>query len=151
MQKLNRTQWKFIGWAVCLLALAAGLLMITGVNKHEGRAVLIINQENYAVDDDQSLTPIELAVTELSELQKTDSFIRLVISKSDLEADLASNDQDIRQMVVDVRKSIEILELDENNVEILVTWNDPTISEQLANAVSKSYAEWKAVAINDLE
>ena len=86
--------------------------------------------------------PAGQTVNEFHELMMTDSFIRAVVNKSDLEAELPSTQKDLRQMLNDVRERLGVESAGENQVLFGATWEEPKIALQLANGLSDSFLQW---------
>ena len=105
----------------------------------------LINQVASLGDDnvDFFLAPSQQTADEINELLNTDSFIRLIITQTPLEAEMAKGDKVVRETIADVRESIAVNITGSNNVEVLASWDDQQIAWKTATAAMNSYIEWK--------
>ncbi|MEM8856933.1 MAG: winged helix-turn-helix domain-containing protein [Chloroflexota bacterium] len=105
----------------------------------------LINQVASLGDNnvDFFLAPSEQTAAEIAELLNTDSFIRLIIADTPLEAQMNTGDKAVRDLIGDVREAIELDVLGQNNVEVKVTWDDREVAWKAATATMNAYINWK--------
>jgi capsular polysaccharide biosynthesis protein len=89
------------------------------------------------------LSPAQIAYGEIKELIQTDSFVRAVIQRSDLEQNLNGGTIDVNQTIMDVREAIWVIPSGDNQIIIGATYNNPQVAVQLVNGVFTTYTTWK--------
>jgi uncharacterized protein involved in exopolysaccharide biosynthesis len=95
-------------------------------------------------DDGFSWTsPTQIAVNEFNELVLTEAFVRSVIQKTDLEANMSSGPEAVQKTIDDFRTQLSVQAVGDSIIEITVKNNDPKLAQQLAAAVIESYSLWK--------
>jgi uncharacterized protein involved in exopolysaccharide biosynthesis len=95
------------------------------------------------VDGISYQSPTHIAVSEVNELVLTEAFIRSVIQKTDLEANMSAGPEAVQQTIDDLRTELSVMAVGDSIIEISVKNNDPKIAQQLAAAVIESYSLWK--------
>jgi uncharacterized protein involved in exopolysaccharide biosynthesis len=88
-------------------------------------------------------SPTQLAVSEFNELVQTEAFVRSVIQKTDLEAEMSAGPDAVRTTIEQFRKSLSISMVGDSVIEIGVKNKDPKLAQQLAAATIDSYSLWK--------
>jgi capsular polysaccharide biosynthesis protein len=89
------------------------------------------------------LSPAQITYGEIKELIQTDSFVRAVIQKSDLEQNLSGGIADVNQTIMNVREAIWVIPSGDNQIIIGATYNNPQVAVQLVNGVFATYTTWK--------
>lgn len=89
------------------------------------------------------VTPAQVTVNELNELIATQAFVRSVIQKTDLEAQMAGGPPAVERVFGIYRKSIMLRPIGEKLVEFSATTEDPRLAQQLAVATMDAYVQWK--------
>lgn len=154
LQKLNFRSRKFISSFTILFVITIGLIFTLWPKSFEASSYLIINEQKYFENvmsdywnilglDNTPLTVAELTIDEFVELQSTDSFIRLIVSKTDLEPSMGLGDKIVRETIFEVRDSIKLSRVADEKIEIRATWTDKKIASQLANATLESFVSWR--------
>jgi capsular polysaccharide biosynthesis protein len=88
-------------------------------------------------------TPTQVALSELQELVQTEAFVRSVIQKTDLEANMAGGSDAIKQTMEQFRLELSLQQVGDSVIEIAVTNKIPKLAQQLAAATIDSYTRWK--------
>jgi uncharacterized protein involved in exopolysaccharide biosynthesis len=88
-------------------------------------------------------TPTQVALSELQELVQTEAFVRSVIQKTDLEANMSGGSDAIKQTIDDFRLALSIQQVGDSVIEIGVTSKTPKHAQQLAAATIDAYTIWK--------
>ena len=113
-------------------------------------AALFINQETL-LSNITSLnqggyswvTPAQATTNQINELIKTDSFVRSVIQKSDLEKQISENPAKTGKLLVSTRSSLWVNTLGDNTIVIGASNGNPTITQQLATGTVEVFLLWK--------
>ncbi|MEM9773088.1 MAG: winged helix-turn-helix domain-containing protein [Chloroflexota bacterium] len=138
-----------IPFALMMGAYAASFYILS--DEFASRGVMFVQTETLidqvaTLGDDNInffLTPSEQTAAEINELLNTDSFIRLIIKDTPLEAEMTAGDTAVRELIGDVRDAIELNVLGENNVEVKVTWDDREVAWKAASSTMNAYIDWK--------
>jgi capsular polysaccharide biosynthesis protein len=88
-------------------------------------------------------TPAQNTTYAISDLLRTDAFIRAVIQGTDLEAEMSKGDSVVRETIDEVRKSIWVSVAGINQVKISGMNPDPYIAYQLAQSTINTFIQWK--------
>jgi len=92
------------------------------------------------------LTPAQATINQIRELLATDAFVRAVIFKSDLEAKMDESRSEVEAIINEVRNSIWIYSLGDNQLQINASHENARVSYQIVNAVLESYIQWQVNA-----
>jgi uncharacterized protein involved in exopolysaccharide biosynthesis len=93
-------------------------------------------------------TPSQLATAEFRELIQTDSFIRAVIQKTDLESTMNLGSTDVENMLKEVRKSVWVAPVGDNQIAIGANYKNPQVAVQLVQGLFDIYLSWKINSAN---
>lgn len=149
-ENLFQNIWLYtIPFILMMGAYAASFYILS--DEYASRGVLFVQTETLIDqvanlgDDNVSffLSPSEQTAQEINELLNTDSFIRLVIKDTPLEAEMTAGDIAVRELIGDVRDAIQLNVLGANNVEVKVTWGDREVAWKAATATMNAYIDWK--------
>jgi len=88
-------------------------------------------------------TPAQDIATELTDLMQTDAFIRAIVQKTDLEANMDDGPTAVEETIDTARKSIWAVPLGRNQIFIGATFDDPQVAYQLVNATIENFIQWK--------
>jgi len=88
-------------------------------------------------------TPTQVALSELQELVQTEAFVRSVIQKTDLEANMSGGVDAVEQTINDFRLALSLQQVGDNVIEISVTDKTPEHAQQLAAATIDAFTIWK--------
>ncbi len=80
---------------------------------------------------------------DLNSLLQSDSFVRAVISQSNLEPEMSKGPRVADQTVKKVREAVWTETLGHNMVLIGAVYTSPTIAQQLSNGVIQNYLQWR--------
>jgi capsular polysaccharide biosynthesis protein len=89
------------------------------------------------------VTPAQATTGEMSELLKTDAFIRAIVQQTDLALDFSDDAPMGDKFVSRIRASIWAYPLGNNLVTISASNKNPRIAHQLASAMITTYIQWK--------
>lgn len=87
-------------------------------------------------------TPAQDAAGQVSDLIRTDAFIRAVIGETDLEAEMSKGGTAAQDLIAKIRKDIFVSVAGNNQVQIYAIYNDPHIVYQLAQAAINTFILW---------
>ena len=87
-------------------------------------------------------TPAQETTGQISDLIRTDAFIRAVIKETDLEAEMGKGSSTVDDLIREIRRSIFIYAVGNNGVQIYATYGDPRIAYQLAQATINTFILW---------
>lgn len=88
-------------------------------------------------------TPAQDATYQISDLIRTNAFIRAVIGETDLEAEMSKGPGAVDATISEVRKRIWASVAGSNQVQISAAYPNPRIAYQLAQATIKTFIQWK--------
>jgi uncharacterized protein involved in exopolysaccharide biosynthesis len=88
-------------------------------------------------------SPTQIAMNELNELLQTEAFMRSVIQKTDLEANMSSGPDAVSTTIDLVRKALSVQMVGDNLIQISVKNKNPQLAQQLAAATIDAYSLWK--------
>jgi uncharacterized protein involved in exopolysaccharide biosynthesis len=89
------------------------------------------------------VTPAEEKTREIKDLLETDAFIRAIISQTDLESEMSGGQENIKQVLSDVRDAVWVNPGGINQLVVSASYKDPQITHQLVNAVVDNYVNWQ--------
>jgi uncharacterized protein involved in exopolysaccharide biosynthesis len=88
-------------------------------------------------------SPTQIVASELSELVQTEAFVRSVIQKTDLEANMSAGPQAVQKTIDDFRKALSVQMVGDNVIEISAKSKSPQLAQQLTSATIEAYSAWK--------
>jgi uncharacterized protein involved in exopolysaccharide biosynthesis len=88
-------------------------------------------------------TPAQTTSGEFSELLQTDAFVRSVIERTDLEAEMPKGTEVVQQTIEEVRESVWLSTLGNNQIRIQAQHESPSLSQQLVTATFDTFLQWK--------
>jgi uncharacterized protein involved in exopolysaccharide biosynthesis len=88
-------------------------------------------------------TPTQIALSEFQELVQTEAFVRSIIQKTDLEANMSGGADLIQQTLEQFRLALSLQQVGDNVIEIAVKDKNPKLAQQLATATIDAYSVWK--------
>jgi capsular polysaccharide biosynthesis protein len=88
-------------------------------------------------------TPTQVALSELQELVQTEAFVRSVIQKTDLEANMSGGSTAVQRTIEYFRLALSLQQVGDSVIEIAVTDKTPKHAQQLAAATIDAYTIWK--------
>jgi capsular polysaccharide biosynthesis protein len=88
-------------------------------------------------------TPTQVALSELQELVQTEAFVRSVIQKTDLEANMSGGSTVVQKTIEDYRLALSLQQVGDSVIEIAVTEKTPKMAQQLVAATIDAYTIWK--------
>lgn len=89
------------------------------------------------------ITPAQLTVDELNELLATDAFVRSAIQKTALEANMVGDQEAIKQVFDEFRRSLTVTPVGSKLLEIRGTHAEPQTAQQIAASTIESYIQWQ--------
>ena len=88
-------------------------------------------------------SPTQIVASEISELVQTEAFVRSVIQKTDLEANMSAGPQAVQKTIDDFRKALSVQMVGDNVIEISAKSKSPQLAQQLTSATIEAYSAWK--------
>jgi hypothetical protein len=88
-------------------------------------------------------SPAKATTDDLGSLLQSDSFIRAVIARSDLEPEMNRGPRVADETVTKVRKAIWTETLGQNMVLIGAAYTSPVVAQQLSSGVIQNYIQWR--------
>jgi capsular polysaccharide biosynthesis protein len=89
------------------------------------------------------VTAAQLTVDELNELLATDAFVRSAIQKTSLEANMGGNQEEVKQVFDEFRRSLTVTSVGSKLIELKGTHGDPVLAQQVAASTIESYIQWQ--------
>jgi capsular polysaccharide biosynthesis protein len=88
-------------------------------------------------------TPAQDTTNQISDLIRTDAFIRAVIQGTDLEAEMDKGEPVVRETIYEVRRRIWASVAGTSQVQISAANTNPHIAYQLAQSTIDTFIQWK--------
>lgn len=150
LESYFRHRWLYFV-PIILMLCAAFLFISRQESKYLASGILYVQKESFlasltSVRDNNIgwwITPADDSATEISDLIRTDAFVRAVVQSTDLEEKIANGPESVRETINEARQSIWITTLGDNQVVINAGHTDAQIAYQLVNSVLDSYLQWK--------
>ncbi len=143
-----RHRWLYL-LPIVLMVIAAGiyiyqqqhLYMTSGIIFTEKSSLLssltAVDQQGYSW-----ITPAQETAGQISDLIKTDAFIRAVIRETDLEAQMSRGGTAVQDLIREIRGDIFVSAAGNNQVQIFATSDNPRTAYQLAQAAINTFILW---------
>jgi hypothetical protein len=87
-------------------------------------------------------TPAQDTAGQISDLTRTDAFIRAVIGETDLEAEMNRGGSAAEDLISEVRPKIFAWVVGNNQVQVTAVYDDPRIAYQLAQSTINTFILW---------
>lgn len=87
-------------------------------------------------------TPAQDTAGQISDLIRTDAFIRAVIGETDLEAEMNSGGSAAEDLISEIRPKIFAWAAGNNHVQVSAIYDDPRIAYQLAQSTINTFILW---------
>ncbi len=144
-----RHRWLNLLPLVLMLGMAGAYFQLTA-QQYISRGRLYVQKSSLLpsltqirVDGISYQSPTQIAVSEVNELVLTEAFIRSVIQKTDLEANMSAGPDVVQKTIDNFRTELSVQAVGDSIIEITVKDKDPKLAQQLAAAVIESYSLWK--------
>ncbi len=153
LESYFRHRWWYL-LPIVLMVVAAGVFITTSKPKYIARGSIYVQKEtflsalNSVTPNDTSwwTTPAQSVIGEINELLRTDAFIRAVIHGTDLEDRMDKGSEVVAETISEVRQSIWIAALGDNQIQINAAHEEAVIAHQIANSVLSSFVQWQVNA-----
>jgi hypothetical protein len=144
-----RHRWLYLFPIVLMLAIGI-LSFIIGNLRYIAEGVLYV-QKGSLLTELTSIrdtgfsynTPAQDTSTELTDLLRTDSFIRAIIQKTDLESKMGEGGKTVENTINDVREAIWVVPIGNNLISFNAAYEDPIVAFQLVNGTIENFIQWK--------
>src|SRR3954451_10674098 len=144
-----RHRWLNLLPIVIMIAMAGAYFQLTA-QQYISRGRLYVQKSSLLpsltqihVDGISYQSPTQIAVSEVNELVLTEAFIRSVIQKTDLEANMSAGPEVVQKTIDEFRTQLSVVGVGDSIIEISVKNKDPKLAQQLTAAVIESYSLWK--------
>jgi uncharacterized protein involved in exopolysaccharide biosynthesis len=144
-----RHRWLNLLPIVIMIAMAGAYFQLTA-QQYVSRGRLYVQKSSLLpsltqihVDGFSYQSPTQIAVSEVNELVLTEAFIRSVIQKTDLEANMSAGPEVVQKTIDEFRTQLSVVAVGDSIIEISVKNKDPKLAQQLTAAVIESYSLWK--------
>jgi len=153
LETYYRHRWLYLIPIVLMIA-AAGVFFTISKPKYIARGSIYVQTESFlsalnsvtASNNSWWATPAQTVIGDMNELIKTDAFIRAVIYQTDLEEKMDDGSSVVSETISEVRDSIWIVALGDNQIQINASHEDAKIAYQIANSVLSSFVQWQVNA-----
>ena len=143
-----RHRWLYL-IPIGLMAVAAGIYIYQQQNLYMASGVIFAEKTSLlssltAVDQEgfSWKTPAQDTAGQISDLTKTDAFIRAVIAETDLEAEMSRGGSAAEDVISEVRPKIFAWVIGNNQVQVTAVYDDPRIAYQLAQSTINTFILW---------
>ncbi len=148
-----RHRWLYL-LPIAIMMIAAGIFLSLSKPKYIARGSIYVQTESFlsalnsVTTNDASwwATPAQAVTSDINELLATDAFIRAVIHETNLEESMSQGSGVVSEIISEVRKSIWIVPLGENQIQINAANEDAQVSYQITNAVLSNFVQWQVNA-----
>ena len=148
-----RRRWLFLAPVVVMVAAGAGYFFIAKTY-YTAQAVIYIPDSTYLAqlttlqsgtgNNSAWTTPSAQVSAEITDLLKTDLFIRAVILPTPLEAKMSGNPSAVDKLISNLRTNISAAANGNNQVIITAKDENPDVAIKLTSSVIDSYLSWKS-------
>lgn len=135
---------------IAMMAVAAGVFLAisplsysTSGKLYVERGSLLASLTATSQDGSWWLTAAQLTTNEINELLGTQAFVRSVVQKTRLEAELSGGPDQIEQVFATVRRSIWLMPRGDKLLEIGANTEDPDLARELVTGLMDAYIQWK--------
>lgn len=150
LESYFRHRWLYL-LPILFMMVAAALFFITSKPTFMAKGVVYVQDQSLLdtlTDLDTSsaawwVTPAQATVGDIEELMKTDAFIRAVIKQTNLEEQMNQGSGAVKELIDSTRRSIWVVTLGDNQVQIGANHEDPQVTYQFVNAVIEAYVQWQ--------
>jgi capsular polysaccharide biosynthesis protein len=149
LESYFRHRWLYL-LPFVLMILSAVLFFSFAKPKYISRGVLFVKKESLLAELTSVRgtsftwqTPASLTVGEINELLQTDSFIRAVISDTDLEARMDGGTDLVNQTIAEVRAAVWVSSIGDNQLRVSAAHENSLFAFQLVNGTINSFMDWK--------
>jgi hypothetical protein len=143
-----RHRWLYL-IPIALMTIAAGIYLYNQQHLYMTSGVIFTEKSSLlssltAVDQQgfSWKTPAQETTGQISDLIKTDAFIRAVIKETDLEAEMSKGGSAAQDLIRVIRKDLLVFAVGNNEVQIFATYDDPRVAYQLARATINTFILW---------
>ncbi len=152
LESYFRHRWLYLLPFAFLTVLGIAYIVLKSP-EYQASGVVFVQQETLlsslsgvAPDGFAWVTASDASASELNELLQTDSFIRAVISQTDLEDEMDQGREVVKKTIELVRKSVTVRSIGSNQVLITASHKDANVVFQLVNAVVENHIQWQTNA-----
>jgi hypothetical protein len=149
LESYFRHRWVYF-LPVLVLSIVGGAYIFTREPEYLANGVVFVKQESLLAEltsvRDVGFswnTPAQDVSEELTDLMQTDAFIRAIIQKTDLEADMDDGPSAVDETIESVRTAVWAVPLGKNQILIGAATDDPQVTYQLVNAAMENFIQWK--------
>lgn len=149
LESYFRHRWLYL-LPFVLMIVAAALFFSFSKPKYISRGVLFVKKESLLAELTSVRgtsftwqTPASLTVGEINELLQTDSFIRAVISDTDLESRMDGGTDLVNQTIAEVRQAVWVGSIGDNQLRVSAAHENSLLAFQLVNGTITSFIDWK--------
>lgn len=152
LESYFRHRWLYLVPFV-FLTILGGIYIVIKSPEYQASGVIFVQNETLlsslsgvAPDGFAWVTASNASASELNELLQTDSFVRAVISQTDLEDEMDQGREVVKKTIELVRKSVTVRSIGSNQVLVLASHKDANVVFQLVNAVVENHIQWQTNA-----
>lgn len=153
LESYFRHRWLYLLPIVFMMAIA-GVYFVNLKPKYHAHGIIYVQTESYlaalnsvtASDNSWWSTPAQIVIGNMNELIRTDAYIRAVIHGTDLEKNMDQGSAVVSEIIDEVRKSIWINSLGDNQIQINAANEDPLIAFQITNSVLANFIQYQVNA-----
>jgi capsular polysaccharide biosynthesis protein len=151
LESYYRHRWLYLIPIIVLLISGIAFVALTKP-RYRAHGILYIQKDSYlsqltavrANDGSWWATPSQITSNEMSSLLETDAFIRAIIRSTSLESKMAAGPDEVAKTIEEVRKSVWVHPMGDNQVFIGATYEDPLVSVNMVDAIIENFLYWKS-------
>lgn len=152
LESYFRHRWLYLVPFI-FLTIVGGIYIVIKSPEYQASGVIFVQSETLlsslsgvAPDGFAWVTASDASASELNELLQTNSFVRAVISQTDLEVEMDQGREIVDKTIELVRKSVSVRSIGSNQVLILASHKDANVVFQLVNSVVENHIKWQTNA-----
>lgn len=153
LESYFRHRWAYL-LPILLMAMLGVVFVFITKPTYTAEGVLYVKTESYlatltsAGNSNASWwsTPSQVVEQEITELLKTDAFIRAIIQKTDLEEEMSGGSSAVSELISSTRENVWPTTLGDNQIQVSAVHENPAVSFQMVNAVIEGYLQWRVNA-----
>jgi uncharacterized protein involved in exopolysaccharide biosynthesis len=153
LESYFRHRWLYL--IPVILLLVSGIAFVAlSKPRYRAHGILYIQKNSYlsqltavrSNDGSWWASPSQITSSELGSLLQTDAFVRAIIRNTPLEEKMDEGQQKVAETIEEVRKSVWVHPMGDNQVFIGATYEDAQVSVSLVSAIIENFLFWKANA-----
>ncbi len=150
LESYFRHRWLYLA-PIVIMTIVGAAYVLTRPREYLTESLVYVPGESYlatltAVRSDSTswwATPAQSAANKITELLRTDSFVRSLIAMTDMAADLGADPAVVGSLIATTRDAVWAVAQGDNQVLVGAAHESPVLAYQLAAATIENYTRWR--------